>query len=208
MRDIEIIGLPQSNFVWAVRIACAEKGVAHVNTPQSPHAPEVSAIHPLGRVPVMRHGPVTLYESRAICTYIDHAFEGPPLMPRDALARARAEQALSLIHSAIEPLLIRGYLFAYMFPQTPDKSPDRVTIDALTPEVERHLGVVERLVAVELREAGAFTLADAYLAPILFYLQRTPEAGGIMAASATLSDYLHHQSARSGFRDTAPPPVS
>jgi glutathione S-transferase len=44
-----------------------------------PHTPEVVAIHPFGKIPVMRHGDVTLAESRAICGYVDRAFDGPAL---------------------------------------------------------------------------------------------------------------------------------
>jgi glutathione S-transferase len=43
-----------------------------------PHTPEIDAVHPLGKIPALRHGDVTLAESRAICFYIDHAFGGPP----------------------------------------------------------------------------------------------------------------------------------
>lgn len=66
MPDVQIIGLPQSNFVWAVRIALAEKGVAHDSVPAPPHSREVAAVHPFGKVPVLRHGDITFGESRAI----------------------------------------------------------------------------------------------------------------------------------------------
>src|SRR5262249_41759655 len=48
MTDIEIIGAPQSPFVRAARMACAEKGVAYRLTPAMPHTPEVDCIHPFG----------------------------------------------------------------------------------------------------------------------------------------------------------------
>ena len=76
MSDLQIIGAPASNFVWMTRIACVEKGVPHTLVPTMPHTPEVSAIHPFGKIPVMRHGAVTVCESRAICLYIDRAFSG------------------------------------------------------------------------------------------------------------------------------------
>ena len=77
MSDLQIIGAPASNFVWATRIACAEKGVPYTFIPTLPHTPEVRAIHPFGKIPVARHGAVALCESRAICLYIDRAFPGP-----------------------------------------------------------------------------------------------------------------------------------
>jgi glutathione S-transferase len=81
MAVLEIIGAPGSPYVWTVRIACEEKGVDHELKPERPHSPEVAAIHPLGKVPVMRHGDFTLCESKAITTYIDRTFDGPKLIP-------------------------------------------------------------------------------------------------------------------------------
>ena len=76
MATLEIIGAPQSNFVRTARIACMEKGVPYTLTPARPHTPDVDAIHPFGKIPVMRHGDLSLCETKAICTYIDLAFEG------------------------------------------------------------------------------------------------------------------------------------
>jgi glutathione S-transferase len=56
-----------------------------------PHSPEVNAIHPLGKIPVMRHGDFRLCESKAIVTYIDRVFPGPKLLPDDAMACAKIE---------------------------------------------------------------------------------------------------------------------
>src|SRR3982750_4636205 len=56
MPALEIIGAPQSNYVWAVRMVCEEKSVAYEHRPERPHTPDVDAIHPFGKIPVMRHG--------------------------------------------------------------------------------------------------------------------------------------------------------
>ena len=81
MADLEIIGGAPSNYVWVCRIACAEKRVAYNHVQAMPHTPDVDAIHPFGKIPVMRHGEVTLAESRAICNYLERMFDGPPLVP-------------------------------------------------------------------------------------------------------------------------------
>jgi glutathione S-transferase len=64
MPELQIIGVPQSNYVWVVRIACHEKGVPYTLLPVMPHTPEIEAIHPLGKIPALRHGDVVLAESR------------------------------------------------------------------------------------------------------------------------------------------------
>ena len=79
MADLEIVGIPFSNYVRSVRMLCEEKGAPYTLVPAMPHSPDVKAIHPAGQVPVMRHGDVALFESKAIATYIDRVFPGPKI---------------------------------------------------------------------------------------------------------------------------------
>lgn len=202
MPVVEIIGLPQSNFVWTARIACAEKGVEHVNVPAPPHTPEVAAIHPLGKMPVLRHGARTVFESRAILAYLD-GLPGPALAPPDAIVDV--EQWTSLVNTDIEPIAIRRYLFGYMFPKTPDGAPDRGQIDAAWTDLQPRLRLLEQRLVSGWLAGPAFTLADCYLIPILFYLSQTPEAGAAITASPALKGYLERGLARDSVRQTAPP---
>jgi glutathione S-transferase len=207
MDPIEIIGLPQSNFVWATRIAAAEKGVPHANTPLPPGHPDIAGLHPLGRIPLLRQGGLVLAESRAIMAWLDHGFDGPALMPRDARAAAEAEQWVSLVVTAAEPVLIRRYLFAYLFPGTPDGSPDRARIDAVLPEMDRHLAMLDGALAGGFLGGPAFTLADAYLVPILYWLRTLPEAGQRIAAARHMPGYIDRMMARPSVAATTPPPL-
>jgi glutathione S-transferase len=207
MPELEIIGGPQSNFVWVTRIACAEKGIPHTNVAVMPHSPEVTAIHPLGKIPVMRHGDVTLAESRAICLYIDRNFDGPSLIPADPRQAAETEQWVSLICTAIDPGSWRPYAGGYFFPQTADGSPDRTLIDPAIPKLEQHLGLLDRAVAGGHLAAGRFTLADAYAIPILYYLRTLPESGAMIARATSLGSYLTRHLERPSVRDTIPPPL-
>jgi glutathione S-transferase len=207
MPELQIIGAPQSNYVCVTRIACLEKGVPYTLVPARPHTPEVDAIHPFGKIPVMRHGDVTLSESRAICYYIDHAFDGPPLAPRDPLHGAQTEEWLSLVNTQIDPLLVRQYLLAYFFPKTPDISPDRAAIDALLPEMEQHFGLLDRAVArTGFLVGNGFTLADINLLPILFYMNKMPESGAMLRRATNLDAYYRRHMARPSAREAAPPP--
>src|SRR5271169_4317490 len=112
MPELQIIGGPASNFVWVCRIVCAEKGVPYSLVSVMPHTPEVDAIHPLGKIPAMRHGDVTLCESRAICFYIDRVFPGPALTPADAVTAARVEQWVSIVNTSVDPVFLRQYFGA------------------------------------------------------------------------------------------------
>jgi glutathione S-transferase len=207
MPELEIIGAPQSNYVCVTRIACREKGVPYSLVPARPHTPEVDAIHPFGKIPVMRHGDVTLAESRAICFYIDHAFGGPPLAPRDPVGGARVEEWISLVNTAIDPLLVRRYLVAHFFPGTPDGSPDRAAIAAALPQMERQFEFLDRAVAKTGHLVGdSFTLADMFLLPILFYMNKTPESAAMLRRAASLDAYFGRHMARLSAAEAAPPP--
>ena len=122
MSKLQIIGAPQSNFVWVTRIVATEKGVPYDLIPARPHTTVVDAVHPLGKIPVMRHGDAAVGESRAICLYIDRAFDGPSLVPSTPAEAARTEQWVSIICTSVDLVLIRQYAGAYFFPKSSDKS--------------------------------------------------------------------------------------
>ena len=143
MSALQIIGAPQSNYVWTCRIAAAEKGVPYEHVSARPHTPEVNAVNPTGKIPGMRHGEITLGESKAICTYIDRAFAGPGLIPASAEAAALVEQWISIVNTTVDPVLMRQYLVAYLFPGTADGKPDRARIEAALPKMPALFDLLE-----------------------------------------------------------------
>lgn len=207
MSKVQFIGAPQSNFVRTVRIAAEERGIAYENTFAMPHAPEVSAIHPLGKIPVMRHNDVELCESRAIITYLDMSFPGARLASSDALTAAKTEQFIAMFNASLQPLLGPGYIGAYFFPGTADGSPDRTRIDANMTKVTEYLALLGGMVKSGHLVGSEFTLADAYLIPVLYYLKNLPESGAIIANSIPLSAYIERHEARPSVKATVPSPL-
>ena len=207
MDKLELVGGARSNFVWACRMALTEKGVPYTLTDVMPHTPEVVAIHPFGKIPAMRHGDVTLAESRAICGYIDRAFDGPALISADAAKAAETEQWVSIVNTTIDPLWMRQYLAAYIFPGTPDGAPNRPVIEAALPKMEKQFPVMDRAVANSYLAGDTFTLADMYFTPILYYMRRGPESAAMLEANANLKAYLERNLARPCVQATMPPPL-
>jgi glutathione S-transferase len=56
-------------------------------------------------MPVMRHGDVELFESKAIAAYLDRRFPGPTVFPSDPLLGALTEQWVSLVNTVIDRTL-------------------------------------------------------------------------------------------------------
>jgi glutathione S-transferase len=206
MPALEIIGLPQSNYVWVVRMVCEEKGVPYEHKPERPHSPDVDAVHPFGKIPVMRHGDVTLCESKAIATYIDRVFDGPKVIPEDPKAAAMVEQWVSLGNVEFDKLMIRQYVVGYAFPKEPGK-PDMAAIGAAAEKMKPQVAVLDRAVADTGYLAGdSFTLADINILPMLFYVNRFAEGKALLGGARNLSAYMERHFARPSFRKSAPPP--
>jgi glutathione S-transferase len=207
MPELHIIGTPHSNFTWTTRIVCVEKGRQYSFDQRRPHTPEVVSISPFGLIPVMRHGEIELFESRAICAYIDAAFPGPSLLPSDPLQAARVEQWISAVTTSLDPLLMRRYLTKHATPGTPDGKPDWTTINAALLTMPSQFAMLDRAVSATGYLVGtAFTLADAYLVPILFFMTKLPESAAMLARSNNLHTYFNRHLERESIRVTAPSP--
>jgi glutathione S-transferase len=82
-------------YVQRVAIALAEKNVPfeRVTIDLAAKPDWFTAISPLGKVPLMRVADGTsetvLFESAAIAEYVDEAYPGPDLLPREPISRAR-----------------------------------------------------------------------------------------------------------------------
>jgi glutathione S-transferase len=202
----EIIGSARSTYTRVVRMVCEEKAIEYVLAETPLGAPELLAIHPFGKMPVLRHGEVELFESKAIATYLDRSFPGPPVFPSDPRLAALVEQWVSLINTVMDRTLIRTYLFAYIAPGTPDGKPNRAAIEAVMPAVREQLGVLDRAVAGTGYLVGdQFTFADINLLPILHRVGQVPEGAEALAAATHLAAYYDRHAARPSFARTTPP---
>src|SRR5258708_14520627 len=130
----EIIGSIRSTYTRVVCMVCEEKGIEYVLTEKPLHAAEIRAIHPFGKMPVLRHGDLELFESKAIASWLDRSFPAPFVFPSEPRLAALAEQWVSLINTVIDRTLIRTYVFAYVFPKTADGRPSPAPDAALLPD--------------------------------------------------------------------------
>ena len=206
MADVKIYGPPQSSYLRSVRMLCEEKGVDYEVEPIEFGNAAHLALHPFGKVPAMRHNDVALFESAAIMSYIDAAFDGPSFTPEDPAARGRMVQWMSsIIDYAYEPM-IRRYVLGYIFPKGPDRAPDRAAIDAAVADMGPQLDVIDNALADTGWLAGDYGMADMLLAPIMFYINNFPEGGELVAKHANVGRFNEAIGGRASFQSTMPPP--
>jgi glutathione S-transferase len=202
----EILGALRSTYTRAVCMLCEEKGIDYQLTETPLNAPALYAIHPLGRMPVLRHGDVELFESKAIATYLDLSFPGPRLLPVEARLAGLTEQWVSLVNTLVDRTLIRIYLFAYVVPMITGGKPDRQAIDTVLPAVREQIAILDKAVAATGFLVGEqFTFADINLLPILHRVQQAPEGAAAVKEARHLARYYEKHSARPSFQRTDPP---
>lgn len=201
----EIIGSKASTYTRAVCMVCEEKGIDYTLTEVLLGAPELHAIHPFGKMPVLRHGDLALFESAAISGYLDRSFGGPKLLPSDPRQAALTAQWVSFVNTLVDRTFIRTYLFAYI--ATSDGKPDRAAIDRVMPEVRAQLAVLDKAVARTGHLVDdIFTYADINLLPILDRLKLAPEGAQALAEASNVTAYYTRHAARPSFVRTTPPP--
>lgn len=207
MSTIEIFGHPASTFVRTVRMACHEKGVPYEITLAPPHSDELLTLNPYGKMPAIRHGDVSLFETLAIVSYIDSHFDGPALLPTNPVERSKALQWVSSILDGVVSTVLRGYIGEYVFPQGEDGTPRRDVIDANLPKIRNHIRILDAALGESDYLAGdSLGIPDLYLAPILFYLEQMPEGADILESATNISRYRKTIEGRESFTKTTPPP--
>jgi glutathione S-transferase len=202
----EIIGSTRSTYTRVACMVCEEKAIEYSLKETPLRAPELFAIHPLGHMPVLRHGEVELFESKAIATYLDRSFPAPFVFPSDPRLAALTEHWVSLVNTVMDRTLIRTYLYAYIAPKTSDGMPDRQAIDAVMPAVREQIGILEKAVAKNGHLVGdQFTFADINLLPMLHRVRQAPEGAQALAAARHLAAYYDRHARRPSFQRTDPP---
>jgi glutathione S-transferase len=206
MTKPEIIGSIRSTYTRVVCMVCEEKGIEYVLTERPLRAPEIFAIHPFGKMPVLRHGDFELFESKAIATYLDRTFPAPYVFPTDPRLVALTEQWVSLVNTLMDRTLIRTYLYAYIAPNTDNGQPNREVIESVMPALREQIGVLDKAVA----KTGYlvdehFTFADLNLLPILYRVRQAPEGAEALATATHLARYYDQHAMRPSFKRTIPP---
>ncbi|QEM83373.1 glutathione S-transferase family protein [Halomonas binhaiensis] len=214
MAAVHILGPAFSNFVRSAMLVCEEKGIdysvglEHSGRQYQMHSPEHLSVNPFGKVPVLFHGERKLYETVAICRYLDAGFDGPSLQPADPWQRALVDQWCSALAVQVDQALVRRYLLEFVMPQIVG---GEVSMDKVR---EAEPGVVNTLAILEdqLRDDGylvgdSFTLADVIAAPMLDYLVGMAPAQPLVNEAPKVQAYVARLKDRASTRRVLVEPV-
>jgi glutathione S-transferase len=204
-----VYGPAGSTYIWSVRLALAEKGVAHdlVDVPLGAHREEPHlSRHPFGKVPAFEHDGFALYETQAILRYIDEGFPVAPLQPTDLHEFARMNQIMGIVDAYAWPSIAAGIVFNRMLAPRLGLPVSEEAVAKAVPRARLCLSEFARLMGERQFMAGErISLADLMVVPLLYYLARVPEGEALLAEHPSLRAWTRRIENRQSFQVTKPP---
>ena len=160
---IKVYGVHGSPFVRKVLVALDIKNIPFEIVPQMPFSgdKEYLKINPLGKVPTLVDGDLTLGDSKVICRYLESAYPEPALYPQELKARAMADWYEDLSGGHISELgagiFFQRFMRPFAFKQEPDEELVAKIIEKRLPPM---LDYLESQVPADGYLFGDFMLAD------------------------------------------------
>ena len=166
----------RSSAAYRVRLALAWKGLAATAIPVDIRTgiqtgAEYRALNPQGLVPVL-DGDAALTQSLAIIEYLEEVQPLPPLLPADAIGRARVRAAALMVAADIHPinnLRIGNYLKAQL-------EQDQAAVEAWSRHwIAQGFGALEAFATAHggrFVHGDALSIADLCLVPQLYNARR------------------------------------
>ncbi len=179
----------------------------YARNPQTMRAPpELKAVHPLGKSPVVTDGDTTVAESGAIVDYLVETYGAGRLAPAAGTAEWRRYRYY--LHFA-EGSMMPPLLMKLIFTRLPANAPalvrpiaraicDKALAALVQPQLDQMLGFLESELSGRDWFAGAsFSAADIQMS---FPLEGAAARGGLDARYPRLSDFLRRIHAMPGYQ--------
>ena len=208
MSKMTLWGFDGSTYVRTVKMLLAEKRFSDfeqipVNVLSGePKQAEHLARHPFGKVPVLDHDGMRILETAAIVRYLNDVLPGKSLIPVTPKDRARMDMIVGLVDSYGYGALVGGIAAYHLFPDFVGGKN----------EAMREAGIANARKVIELAMkakgssdfiAGELSLADLFLAPVVFYVSLTPDMPALLEAPGLAAWWARIQGLPS-FQETQP----
>jgi len=145
---------------------------------------ELTDVNPFGNIPTLIDGDYGLYESRAICRYIDDKFpQSPRLLPTDIKQRGLVEQWCSVEYCAYSPELVKLIIERIWGPMFHQKKSDEAKCKEIMVKLKKTLTIIDNHLSKSKYFVGdSITFADVCFAPLTHEALGTPEKAEILDA--------------------------
>jgi len=209
MNNVRLYGPNWSAYTRTARLALIEKGVDHalveVDFSKGAMPPEQLARQPFGKVPALEHGDFIIYETSAICRYVDSAFQGPLLQPVEARELGRMAQIIGIIDAYLSVEIRMGIVNEGLIKPMMGTSGDQHRLDEAYTATLAGLDALSHCVGSGKFLVGdSITLADLHAAPLFDYLALTPRGNDAIDSQQKLRRWWDFIAKRASITDTQP----
>jgi len=208
MSDFTLWGFDASTYVRTIKMLLAEKNFTKFNQVPlnvlagEPRTPEHLERHPFGKVPVLDHDGMRILETTAIARYLNDILPGRSLVPATPKDRARMDMIIGIIDSYGYGALIGGVAAYHLFPDFVGGKNEAMHKGGL----ENSRKVLELAMKTKGKSpfiAGELSLADLYLAPIMFYVSLTPDKDALFNVDG-VAGWWANMEALPSYKNTQP----
>jgi glutathione S-transferase len=199
--DLHIFGPGFSTLVRSVRLYCEEKALSYTYGMSldghsiSWRCDEHRVLHPFAKVPVLLHADRHVFETSAICRYLDAVFPGRT-PAHDFATQTLIEQWSSALVTSVDAALVRNYILPLIGPSRP-KTLDPQALAAARLEAERTLAILDsQLGECPFICGELWSMADTLLVPMLDYLALITDPASVLGQYPRLMNYLERMRSR------------
>ena len=190
MATITFHAMADSAYLWTAMQVADEKGVDYRLEPLELGSEAHLQLNPFGKMPVLQHDQVVLYETLAIAHYIDRAFPGPALQPADPLGQAHVLRWISIVNAYVFPVMNRFVKERLVRPAWGFDA-DQAFLQSARGPLLTLIGEIGGAVGENGYLVGdRLTLADPFLLPHLLFFGRTPEGAALLADAPQVAGWL------------------
>jgi len=183
---VTIYGPAFSSYVRSVMLCCEEANM--------PYQLEISAKndspHPFGKVPVLNDDGFVVFESAAICRYLDRRSGTTILSPGDVRQLGWMDQWISVANCYFNPVFMRSFVLELVFPKGENGQINEGNVSAALPEVDRYLQIANTALQTQPYFSGQQPgIADYLIMPMIDYLYRSSRIDAMLENVTRLAEY-------------------
>ncbi|MBW4470213.1 MAG: glutathione S-transferase family protein [Stenomitos rutilans HA7619-LM2] len=205
MSELILHGFPVSPYVRSARIALFEKGVAyHFNEIGFDYltTDAYTKLNPFRKMPVLQQEQFVLYETPAILSYIDEAFDGASLQPAHPKARAHMHKWFGIAAHYLYPVGVMQLFLQRVMSPILGNQPDEAVVEAAVAAIALPLDVLERELVDTFLVGDRLSLADILTGAMVYYVNMTQEGATLIRSRPKTATWLSQLSQRESFQQS------
>lgn len=199
MATLTFHSMADSAYLWTAMQVADEKGVEYRLEPLELGSEAHLRLNPFGKMPVLQHDQVVLYETLAIVHYIDRAFPGPALQPADPLGQAHVLRWVSIVNAYVFPVMNRFVKERLVRPAWGFDADETFLQSARAPLLAQIRQIGDAVGEDGYLVGDRLTLADAFLLPHLLFFGRTPEGTALLQRAPRVAGWLTRMTERPSY---------